>query len=134
MNNEDVCYVRKREFIKKKEIRVLFGDVIQKREKTKAFIIQRKTDVPIPISELEKYEAALFQHHHNNDEWPEYLLEDILVDYEIKADRGEVTAKKLFYHMGKYELETRTYYLGNYGKTWRAWKALPTEEAARKWD
>ena len=87
----------------------------------------------IPIEELEKHKAALFQTV-NNDYFQEYSLEDVLIDFEVDREKGKVKAQKLMRTFGEYELETRIYYIENYGKTWRAWAALPTRAAAQRWD
>ena len=129
---ETVCYTSKREEISTKEIPSLFGDILEKHKKMEEFILRSRTKAQvIPAEELGKYGTALFQAAARG--LMEYSLSDIMVDFEIDQRTGKVTATKLWRYRGKNELETRTYFMGNYGKTWRAWSALPEDEAA-KWD
>lgn len=127
-----VCYTSKREEISKKDIPSLFGDPLEKHKKVEEFILRSRAKARvIPAKELEKHEVALFQAGAKG--LMDYSLSDIMVDFEIDQKTGKVTAEKLWRYMGKNELETRTYYMGNYGKTWRAWSAIPEGEAA-KWN
>ena len=50
-------------------------------------------------------------------------------DVRSKVDMAKetVTAKKLYRFQGKYFMKTRKYDMRNYGKTWRAWDAVPNE-------
>ena len=132
MNKEDICYTRKTGIISRKKINSVFGDIITKRKKIEQFLHNEKTETPIPVDELREHDVALFQTSIHEGR-QEYLLEDIMVDFEIDKEKGEVTARKLIYYNRVHELETRIYYLDNYGKTWRAWAALPTREAAQRW-
>ena len=56
-----------------------------------------------------------------------FNLEDILVDFKVDMAKETVTAKKLYRFRGKYFMKTRKYDMRNYGKTWRAWDAVPKE-------
>jgi hypothetical protein len=56
-----------------------------------------------------------------------FSLEDILVDFKVDMAKATVTAKKLYRFQGKYFMKTRKYDMRNYGKTWRAWDAVPNE-------
>lgn len=132
MKKEDICFVHKSRTIRRHEINKLFGNIYEKRARAHEFLKKRKTDKIIPIEELEKHKAALFQTV-NSYHFQEYSLEDVLIDFKVDREKGEVKAQKLIV-FGEYELETRIYYIENYGKTWRAWDALPTRDAARRWD
>ena len=134
INKADICFTIKTKPIREKEINVQFGNVFEKHKKVVEFMKRNKTDKIIPVKELGKHDAALFQTLLIPHELQEYSLSDIMVDFEIDYETGTVTAKKLFRCLGRYEMETRVYYLDNYGKTWRAWSALPKREAARIWD
>ena len=133
VKKEDICFVRKSRTIGWHEINKLFGSIYEKRVRAHEFFKKRKTDMIIPIEELEKHKAALFQTVHNNH-FQEYSFEDVLIDFKVDREKGEVKAQKLMIALGEYELETRIYYIENYGKTWRAWAALPTRDAAKRWD
>ena len=127
---DSVCYIRSIKEIKQKEIPLEFGNVTLKQLKTQDFIARKKSSAKIiPVDKLWMYEAALFQIH-GVDMITPYRLSDILVDFEVDKKTGKVTAKKLYKHNGKYEMETRIYYTGNYNQTWRAWTALPEDENA----
>lgn len=134
MNKEDICFVRKCEIVSRKKAHSVIGDIITKRIKIEQFLHRKKTNTPIPADELEKHDVALFQPNHLEYDFQDYLLSDIMVDFEIDKEHGKITARKLYYYNGRHEIETRTYYMGNYGKTWRAWASLPTRKAARVWD
>ena len=132
MNKEEICYRGKFETINKKKVVEEFGGIIEKRKKVQNFLKQKKVTEPIRKEDLGKYDTALFQPHLNpNPYFQEYSFEDILVDYQIDQEKGTVTAKKLIMSNRMYELVTRVYDLENYNRTWRAWAALPTREAAR---
>ena len=133
MNKEDIICKRKCEIVSRKNVRYVFGSIYTKRIKIEQFLHRKKTNTPIPANELEKHDVALFQPNHLEHGFEEYTLSDIMVDFEIDKEHGEITARKLYYYNGRHEIETRTYYIENYGKTWIAWAALPTREAARRW-
>lgn len=133
MKKENICFTRKMEKILKKEIRSAVGDVYEKHQKIEEFLNRDKTAKIIKADDLGKHDVALFQTSVIQEtEFQPYSLSDILVDFQIDGDK--VTAKKLYRFMGEYELETRTYFLSNYGKTWRAWAALPKRRAAEVWE
>lgn len=125
MKKEEICFTKRMETISEDQIGYEFGNTFEKHEKIEKFLCRNKTETPIPIEKLGEYDAALFQ-----NAWQDYSLADIMVDFKIDKEKGEVTAKKLFRCRGEYELETRIYFIDNYGKTWRAWAAIPTREAA----
>ena len=130
---ETICFIRDMKEIDRKEIPDIFGDVIRKHDKVEAFMARGKKNARvIPADKLELYDVALFQIK-GKDMIRPYSLSDIMVDFEIDRKTGKVTAKKLYRYREKYELETRTYYIGNYNRTWRAWTALPEENNAGNW-
>ena len=129
-DRDGICFIKRNEKITKKEVPEKFGDLLAKHTKAEEFIGRQKhTAKVIPADELEKHDTALFE---VNIEGGHYTLSDIMVDFEVDRKAGEVTAKKLWRYQGTYEMETRTYYIENYNKTWRAWMAVPTEEARRE--
>ena len=130
---EAICYIAKREDIKRKDINKVFGNIKKKHEKIVEFMHRSKTTAKvISIEDLGKHDVALFQCN-QKETFQDYSLCDIMVDFTIDRMTGEVTVKKLLRWNRKWVLETRKYYTGNYGKTWRAWTALPNREKA-KWE
>ena len=135
MNKEDICFTRKMEKILKEEIRSAVGDVYEKHQKVEEFLKRDKTAEIIKAEDLGKHDVALFQtivDTYKEEGFQAYSISNILVDFQIDGDK--VTAKKLYRFRCEYELETRTYFLSNYGKTWRAWAALPKRREAEAWE
>lgn len=133
-DRDGVCFIKRNEKITKKEVPEKFGDLLAKHMKVEEFIGRQKhTAKVIPADELEKHDTALFELNHEFE--IHYTLSDIMVDFEVDRKAGEVTVKKLWRYQGKYEMETRIYYIENYNKTWRAWTAVPTKDAmaAEEW-
>lgn len=133
IDKQDTCYEHKSIEIGWHEIEKKFGSIYEKKLKVHEFFKREKTDVVIPVEELEKHHSALFQTIHNNG-FQDYSFNDVLIDFQVDKEKGIVKAKKLFKFMQRYFLETRIYYIENYGKTWRAWAALPTRASASRWD
>ena len=134
-----ICYTRTIEDISQEDIAKRFGDVMKKYYMVKEFMARETKGARIICAdELELHEVALFQINHEGimDTVHLYYLSDIMAEFEVDRNTGTVKAKKLYRLMGKYKLETRIYYIGNYGKTWRAWTAVPAEEEAKgaEWD
>ena len=131
IEEDTICYIRQTEIISRKKVNIIFGSLIDKKNKITEFMHKMKEETPIQVDELNKHSVALFQ---NWNEWNDYSLVNIMVDFDVDMERGEVTGRKLFYYNRHHELETRVYKIKNYGTTWRAWAALPTREAARRWE
>lgn len=129
---EEICYTQKQEPIGKNEITVKIGNILEMADKIKKFMNRnKKSAMVIPVEELEQHDTALFQ---TNTDWTtgsNYCLENILTGFQVDRTKGRVTAKKLYKFRGEYIMETRTYLIRNYGKTWRAWTALPDDQESR---
>ena len=127
--SESVCYTSKREKVTYKDILKKFGDIQEKHNKIAEFMKRNKTDAKvIPIEELGNHEVALFQSF-AKESFQTYSLSDIMVDFQIEPETGKVTVLKLYRFRGEEWMETRTYWTGNYNKTWRAWTALPPRQS-----
>lgn len=61
---------------------------------------------------------------------PKVNLSNILTEYEITD--SQMIAVKVWKVKGEYTVEVLKFPLENYGKTWRCWSAVPTEEQIRK--
>ena len=130
----EILFTKRTEKITEKEVQNKFGDLITKHKKVEEFIGRPKQTAKVITEEdLEKYDTALFELNVEGRIY--YTLSDIMVDFEVNRQAGEVTVKKLWRYRGKYEMEIRKYYIENYNRTWRAWTAVPTESARRevKW-
>lgn len=133
--SENISYIARTKQLKKwKEINQAYEGIREKQRKIRDFMNRDKSQaVVIPAEELKNHDTALFEVLARTlggrvieDPWAcGWSLSDILVDFRVDTERGTVTAVKIYECMSGSELETRTYYLENYGKTWRAWDALP---------
>lgn len=110
----------------RKEIEEAFEGIYDKRIKVRDFIRQKQDAEIIPAEELKKHDVAFFQFNidpkMNTDR---NALENILVDFEVDDQKGELKAKKLYHTMRTSYQRTMIFRLANYGVTWRAWTALP---------
>lgn len=134
--NELICYkFTTREDLSEKDIREEFGDIYEKKKRIFAYLDKEEDPKIIPPEQLKDHEVAFFEN--NIEDALDYdtqmfvprpfSLEDVLVDFEVDTKKETVTAKKLYRYRGKYFMKTRTYDMKNYGKTWRAWTAMPKE-------
>ena len=133
---DEVCYIHKSEEIRREEIPAKIGNVMELADKIKAFMARdKKGAMVIPAEELEQHDTALFQNHIIGEGDPLLLYSpgDIMTGFKVDRATGKVIVKKLYRFRGDYLMETRTYLIRNYGKTWRAWTAMPDERKAR-WD
>lgn len=131
----EACYTfTVKENLSGKEIQEEFGDIYAARDKIRRFLTREDASI-IPLEQLSHEDVAFFENREENvyryedfkpDEKP-FNLEDILVDFKVDMAKETVTAKKLYRFQGKYFMKTRKYDMRNYGKTWRAWDAVPKE-------
>ena len=131
----EACYTfTTKENLSEKEIQKEFGDIYAARDKTRRFLTREDASI-IPLEQLSNEDVAFFENREEKEygyvnlephEKP-FSLEDILVDFKVDMEKATVTAKKLYRFQGKYFMKTRKYDIRNYGKTWRAWDAVPKE-------
>lgn len=131
----EACYTfTVKENMSGKEIQKEFGDIYAARDKIRRFLTRKDASI-IPLEQLSHEDVAFFENREENvyryeDFEPDeklFSLEDILVDFKVDMAKETVTAKKLYRFQGKYFMKTRKYDMRNYGKTWRAWDAVPKE-------
>ena len=134
----ETCYTwTLKQNLSEKEIQKEFGDkyaVNDKINKIRRFLTREDASI-IPLEQLSHEDVAFFENREEKEygyvdlephEKP-FSLEDILVDFKVDMAKETVTAKKLYRFQGKYFMKTREYDMRNYGKTWRAWDAVPKE-------
>ena len=131
----EVCYTYTvKENLTGKEIQKEFGDIYAARDKIRRFLARGNASI-IPLEQLSHEDVAFFENREEEEygyadmephEKP-FNLEDILVDFKVDMAKGTVTAKKLYKFQEKWFMKTRKYDMRNYGKTWRAWDAMPKE-------
>lgn len=132
MEKEHICYIHKSIRITEEEFKSINKDLLNKHQKIKEFIGRDRKDAKlIPEEELVNHDIAFFQLLQMPPAEQIYFsdsLSNIMVDFLVDREKGEVTAKKWWRFRGEVGMETRIYLLENYNKTWRAWTAVPEKK------
>ena len=97
----------------------------------RVFICKSEKARLLTFDEVKRRKTVYFEIGHTRpDELIVINLSNIMTEY--KVDGQKLLAVKLWQRKNEWTVEKITFPLDNYGKTWRCWSAVPTDEQIRK--
>lgn len=101
------------------------------RKRVRVFICKSEKARLLTFNEVKRRKTVYFEIGHTRpDELIVINLSNIMTEY--KADGQKLLAVKLWQRKNEWTVEKITFPVENYGKTWRCWSAVPTDEQIRK--
>ncbi len=97
----------------------------------RVFICKSEKARLLTFDEVKRRKTVYFEIGHTRpDELIVINLSNIMTEY--KVDGQKLLAVKLWQRKNEWTVEKITFPVDNYGKTWRCWSAVPTDEQIRK--
>lgn len=101
------------------------------RKHVRIFICKSENARLLTFDEVKRRKTVYFEIGHTRpDELIVINLSNIMTEY--KVDGQKLLAVKLWQRKNEWTVEKITFPVENYGKTWRCWSAVPTDEQIRK--
>lgn len=101
------------------------------RKHVRIFICKSEKARLLTFDEVKRRKTVYFEIGHTKpDELIVINLSNIMTEY--KVDGQKLLAVKLWQRKNEWTVEKITFPVENYGRTWRCWSAVPTDEQIRK--
>ena len=101
------------------------------RKRVRNFICKSEKARLLTFDEVKRRKTVYFEIGHTRpDELIVINLSNIMTEY--KVDGQKLLAVKLWQRNNEWTVEKITFPVENYGRTWRCWSAVPTDEQIRK--
>ena len=101
------------------------------RKRVRVFICKSEKARLLTFDEVKRRKTVYFEIGHTRpDELIVINLSNIMTEY--KVDGQKLLTVKLWQRKNEWTVEKITFPVENYGRTWRCWSAVPTDEQIRK--